>query len=103
MTTVNKAQYRKNIKRLRKALEGKFKTNPTTQSAYVVGDGHIKIDGKYYDANTSGLAGSTAAVVNIGRPAAAIYATEGGGTVVSSGNSGTTTTTVVSGGAPVVT
>lgn len=102
MTTASKAQYRQNLKRLKKALKGEFKTAPTTQSAYVVGDGHIKIDGRYYDAATSGIAGGTATVVNIGRPAAAIYSTAEGGTVITAGGGGSGGTTIIGGtaGAP---
>lgn len=104
MTTASKAQYRQNLKRLKSALSGKYKDKPTTQSAYVVGDGHIKIDGRYYDAATSGIAGGTATVVNIGRPAAAVYSTAEGGTVITSGGGGGSGgTTIISGtgGAPV--
>jgi hypothetical protein len=88
MTTANRAQYRQNLKRLKRALGGTFKKQPTTQAAYVVGDGHIKIDGQYYDATTTGMAGSAASVVNIGRPSAAVYATEGGGGSSGSGGGG---------------
>lgn len=88
MTTANRAQYRQNLKRLKRALGGTFKKQPTTQAAYVVGDGHIKIDGQYYDATTTGMAGSAASVVNIGRPSAAVYATEGGGGTVIMGGCG---------------
>lgn len=88
MTTATRAQYRQNLKRLKRALGGTFKKQPTTQAAYVVGDGHIKIDGQYYDATTTGMAGSAASVVNIGRPSAAVYATEGGGGTVIMGGCG---------------
>lgn len=97
MTTATQAQYKSNLKRFRKALSGRYKVQQSVQSAYVVGDGHIKIDGRYYDASTSGMSGSTANVVNIGRPAAAVYALESGGSV-SVVSSGTSTTSSGGGG-----
>lgn len=94
MTTPTRAQYKQNIKRFRQALSGKFKVQQATQSAYVVGDGHVKIDGRYYDASTNGLTGTVTSVVNVGRPSAAIYATEGsGGSAIITGTSGTSTGT----------
>lgn len=83
MASASKAQYQKNLKRLKSALGGKYKTNPTTQSAVIIGGSHVKIDGKYYDAQVNAAnAGGTVTVTNIGRLSAAIYSTGESGTVV---------------------
>ncbi|HSG63314.1 MAG TPA: hypothetical protein VLA24_17955 [Pseudomonadales bacterium] len=92
MTTASKAQYNKNLKRLKTALSNKYKVKPTTERALIVGDGHIKIGGNYYDAQINGGAGGIASVTNIGRPSAAIYSTSESG-VISTASGGSTAST----------
>ena len=72
------------------SLKKRFKSTETTHYAAGIGSGAVMINGIVYN---STVAVTATEVVNIGRPAAAIYApTTGGGTVAASGGSTTVTT-----------
>jgi hypothetical protein len=100
MAGLTKSQYRHNLKRVGKAFRDNFKKKPVSQSALIVGKGHVKIDGHYYNADVSGNIGDTVTVTNIGRPSAAIYSTAEAG-VISSGATGTFTASGGGGGSSI--
>jgi len=84
------ANFKRQIKRIKLALDTNYETAQVTPIAGPVGTGKAFIGGQVFDGNISGVT----QVVNVGRPAAAQYAAKvgGGTTVVSSGGGGSTGT-----------
>ena len=73
--------------RLAGTIAGKYQKKQTTRTAGTLGHGLSMIDGQLYDTGSTNGAGSVA-VVNLGRPAAAIYAPQTGGQITLGGGSG---------------
>jgi len=87
--TLSKTRLQSN--KLTRTLRSNFSAQPDVRSAAVLGNKLIAVGGSLYDSTVgSDEVGNAVAVVNVGRPAAAVYApSSGGAAVVSvSGSSG---------------
>ena len=85
-TAFQTARRRQGVRKFNDRLNNKFEASQTTHIAAGVGAGAVYIDGRVYQSNSA--VGATE-VVNIGRPAAALYApTTAGGVVGALGSSG---------------
>lgn len=73
------AMRRLKTKRFTDSLRGNFVEQQVTLTAARVADGLLTVGGQFYSGSVPGEAGQ---VVNVGRPASALYAPQGGGGVV---------------------
>jgi len=75
--------------KLTRTLRGNFSAQPDVRSAAVLGNKLIAVGGSLYDSTVGGDSiGEAVAVVNVGRPAAAVYAPSSGGAAVVSVSTG---------------
>jgi hypothetical protein len=79
--TLSKTRLQSN--RLTRTLRSNFSAQPDVRSAAVMGNKLIAVGGSLYDSTVgSDEVGNAVAVVNVGRPAAAVYAPSSGGAAV---------------------
>ena len=75
--------------KLTRTLRSNFSAQPDVRSAAVLGNKLIAVGGSLYDSTVgSDEVGNAVAVVNVGRPAAAVYAPSSGGAAVVSISTG---------------
>jgi hypothetical protein len=86
--TLSKTRLQSN--RLTRTLRSNFSAQPDVRSAAVMGNKLIAVGGSLYDSTVgSDSIGEAVAVVNVGRPAAAVYAPSSGGAAVVTVSAGT--------------
>jgi len=85
--TLSKTRLQSN--KLTRTLRSNFSAQPDVRSAAVLGNKLIAVGGSLYDSTVgSDSIGEAVAVVNVGRPAAAVYAPSSGGAAVVSVSGG---------------
>lgn len=99
-TLFYRSKTRANVRAMKRTLSRAYAQRKPARAGTVVSAGLVNVAGMEYPSDaTPGAAGAKVAIVNVGRPAAAIYAPSYGQSTAGIVGSPTSTTTTTSGGA----